>query len=102
MYRLTSHRAKPLRPMIKRAMHLTYATGRRIVIGVVGASVLLLGVVMLVTPGPAIVVIPVGLAILAVEFVWARKWLQKLRQMISRRNAEGHGQRAETHRSQQN
>ena len=87
--------------MIKRAIHLTYATGRRIVIAVVGTSVVLLGVVMLVTPGPAIVVIPVGLAILAVEFVWARKWLQKLRQMISRRNAESHGQRAETHRSQE-
>jgi tellurite resistance protein TerC len=84
--------------MIKKAIDLTYKTGRRIVIAVVGTSVVLLGVVMLVTPGPAIIVIPVGLAILAVEFVWARKWLQKLRQMISRRNAEGHGQRAETHR----
>jgi tellurite resistance protein TerC len=84
--------------MIKRAVHLTYTTGRRIVIAVVGTSVLLLGIVMLVTPGPAVVVIPVGLAILAVEFVWARQWLKKLRQMISRRNAESHGKRAETHR----
>jgi len=84
--------------MIKRVIHLTYATGRRIVVVVVGTSVLLLGIVMLVTPGPAVVVIPVGLAILAVEFVWARQWLRKLRQMISRRNAENHGQRAETHR----
>ena len=84
--------------MINRAIQLTYKTGRRIVIAVVGASVLLLGVVMLVTPGPAIVVIPIGLAILAVEFVWARKWLQKLRQMISRRSAESHGKNAETHR----
>ena len=84
--------------MIKRAIHLTYTTGRRIVIAVVGTSVVLLGVVMLVTPGPAVVVIPVGLAILAVEFVWARKWLRKLRRMISRRSAESHGQRAETHR----
>jgi tellurite resistance protein TerC len=84
--------------MIKRALHLTYTTGRRIVIAVVGASVLMLGIVMLVTPGPAVVVIPVGFAILAVEFVWARQWLKKLRQMISRRNAESHGQRAETRR----
>jgi tellurite resistance protein TerC len=84
--------------MIKRAVHLTYTTGRRIVIAVVGTSVLLLGIVMLVTPGPAVIVIPVGLAILAVEFVWARQWLKKLRQMISRRNAESHGERAETHR----
>ena len=84
--------------MMKRAFHLTYAAGRRIVIAVVGTSVLLLGIVMLVTPGPAVVVIPVGLAILAIEFVWARQWLKKLRQMISRRNAENHGRRAETHR----
>jgi len=84
--------------MIKRTIHLTYKTGRRIVIAIAGVSVLLLGVVMLVTPGPAIIVIPVGLAILAVEFVWARKWLHKLRQMISRRNGEIHGKRAETHR----
>ena len=50
--------------MIKRAFHLTYKAARRIVIGVVGATVLLLGLVMIVTPGPALVVIPVGLAIL--------------------------------------
>jgi tellurite resistance protein TerC len=84
--------------MMKRAIHLTYTTGRRIAIAVIGTSVLLLGIVMLVTPGPAVVVIPVGLALLAVEFVWARRWLKKLRQMISRRNADSHGQRAERHR----
>jgi tellurite resistance protein TerC len=84
--------------MMKRAIDLTYATGRRIAIGIVGTSVLLLGIVMLVTPGPAVIVIPVGLGILAVEFVWARQWLKKLRQMISRRNADSHGQGAERHR----
>ena len=83
---------------MNRAIHLTYKAGRRIVIAVVGTSVLLLGIVMLVTPGPAVVVIPIGLAILAVEFVWAQRWLKKLRQMISRRNADSHGQRAEKHR----
>lgn len=84
--------------MIKRVIHLTYTTGRRIAIAIVGASVLLLGIIMLVTPGPAIVVIPVGLAILAIEFVWARHWLRKLREMISRRSAESRGDRAEAHR----
>ena len=84
--------------MIKRAAHFTYTTGRRIVIAVVGTSVLLLGIVMLVTPGPAVVVIPLGLGILAIEFVWARHWLKKLREMISRRSAEQRGERAESHR----
>jgi len=81
--------------MIRRAFHVTYTTARRIVIGVVGASVLLLGIIMLVTPGPALVVIPLGLAILAIEFVWARRWLHKLREMISQRNANGRAERAD-------
>ncbi len=84
--------------MIKKAFDFTYKTGRRIVIAVVGSSVLLIGIVMLVTPGPAFVVIPVGLAILAIEFVWARRWLKKLREMISRRSAEDRGKRAENYR----
>ena len=72
--------------MIKRAVHFTYKAARRIVIGVVGATVLLIGVVMLVTPGPALVVIPVGLAILSIEFTWARHWLRRLRESISNNN----------------
>lgn len=84
--------------MIKRAAHFTYTTGRQIVIAIVGVSVLLLGVLMIVTPGPAFVVIPLGLAILGLEFVWARRWLRKIRQLISQRGAEGRAERAEKHR----
>jgi tellurite resistance protein TerC len=57
---------------------LKYA--RRIIILIVGMTVLLIGVAMLVLPGPAIVVIPVGLAILATEYAWARHWLRVLRE----------------------
>jgi tellurite resistance protein TerC len=53
---------------------------RRIVILIVGMTVLLIGVAMLVLPGPAIVVIPVGLAILATEYAWARRWLRIIRE----------------------
>jgi len=74
-------------------------TGRRVVVAVVGSSVLLLGIIMIVTPGPAFVVIPIGLAILAVEFVWARRWLKKLREMISRRGAKHRGDRANAYRN---
>ena len=42
---------------------------------VVGATVLIAGLVMTVLPGPAIVVVPVGMAMLAAEFAWARKLL---------------------------
>jgi len=84
--------------MLKRAVDITYRTGRRIVIGVVGTTVLLIGIIMLVTPGPAFIVIPVGLAILAVEFVWAKRWLAKIREVISRRGADSRAKRAEQHR----
>ena len=72
--------------MIMRAVHFTYKAARRIVVGVVGVTVLLIGIVMLVTPGPALVVIPVGLAILSIEFAWARHWLRRLRESISNNN----------------
>jgi len=49
----------------------------RIGFGVVGALVLLGGLVMLVTPGPAFVLIPIGLAMLSLEFVWAERLLEK-------------------------
>ena len=84
--------------MIKRVFHLTYKAARRVVIGVVGVTVMLIGIVMIVTPGPAIVVIPVGLAILSIEFTWARLWLKRLRRSISNRNSNDRGQRAEAHR----
>lgn len=88
--------------MIKRAADLSYKTGRRVVIAIVGTSVLLLGVVMIVTPGPALIVIPAGLAILSIEFAWARNWLRKLREGISRKSAKDFGDRAEAHRSEEN
>ena len=84
--------------MIKRTLHLTYKAARRIVIGVVGVTVLAIGVIMLVTPGPALIVIPVGLAILSIEFTWARAWLKRLRESISNRNSNNLNTRAESHR----
>ena len=55
-------------------------TARRLVVLVVGSTVLAIGVAMLVLPGPAVVVIPMGLAILALEFVWARRLLARFRE----------------------
>ncbi|MGH8194610.1 MAG: PGPGW domain-containing protein [Woeseiaceae bacterium] len=83
-------------------VHLTYKVVRRIVVAVVGATVLLLGVIMIVTPGPAFVLIPAGLAILGLEFAWARYWLRKARQTISTQTAKVRGQRVEEHRNSNN
>ena len=56
---------------------------KRVIVSVVGATVLLIGVALLVLPGPAFIVIPIGLAILATEYAWARRWLRKVRRMAS-------------------
>jgi uncharacterized protein (TIGR02611 family) len=44
-----------------------------------GFTLLLVGVLMLVTPGPGWVAILGGLAMLAAEFVWARRLLNRLK-----------------------
>jgi len=65
--------------VIKSSLHLTYRIARRIVIFVIGVTVLLIGVMLVFLPGPAVVVIPAGLAILSLEFAWARHWLHKMK-----------------------
>lgn len=85
--------------MFNRIARITYKAARRIVVAVVGTTVLLLGVVMIVMPGPAFVVIPLGLAILSIEFAWARNWLRKVRATISEQTAKVQSARAENHRS---
>jgi uncharacterized protein (TIGR02611 family) len=55
---------------------------KRLIVIVVGFTVLVIGMAMIVLPGPAILVIPLGLTILATELVWARNMLKKLRSKI--------------------
>ena len=59
---------------------------KRIAVIVVGGTVLAIGIALIVLPGPAFIVIPLGLAILAIEFAWARRWLRKVRELLERRN----------------
>jgi uncharacterized protein (TIGR02611 family) len=66
-----------------------YKLARRITIAVIGGTLVLAGVIMLVTPGPALLVIPLGLAILALEFAWAKHWLNKLKASISTEQLNG-------------
>lgn len=69
--------------MLEKLGAVSYRLARRIVIGLLGGTVLLVGIVMTVTPGPAVLVIPIGLGILGLEFAWARLWLQKLKDGVS-------------------
>jgi tellurite resistance protein TerC len=64
---------------------------RRMIVGVIGGTILLIGVAMIVLPGPAVVVIPIGLAVLATEFVWARRWLRKARKLFKKTKASVSG-----------
>ncbi len=67
--------------------HLVFKTlghAKRLVVIVIGFTILAAGVAMIVLPGPAIVVIPVGLAVLATEFIWARKLLVTVKERIVR------------------
>jgi uncharacterized protein (TIGR02611 family) len=57
-----------------------------VIIGVIGATVLLFGIALIFLPGPAILVIPIGLAILATEFAWARLLLKKVKQRIQKKH----------------
>ncbi|MGB5209322.1 MAG: PGPGW domain-containing protein [Gammaproteobacteria bacterium] len=69
--------------MFKALIDVTYRQARRLVIFVVGMSLVLAGVAMIFLPGPAIIVIPAGLAVLSLEFAWAKRFLTKVRQRIS-------------------
>ena len=64
-------------------MSLSLRVARRIAISVIGATMLLVGVLLIFLPGPGVVILAAGLAVLGLEFAWARRWLKKLRQRIS-------------------
>jgi hypothetical protein len=57
---------------------------REIVVGVMGGTIVLIGIVLLLTPDPATVVIPIGLLILASEFAWARYALQRGKRIVKK------------------
>lgn len=59
-------------------MEKTIRQIKRMFIAIIGFTVLLIGIAMIVLPGPVVLVIPFGLPILATEFAWARKLLKRL------------------------
>jgi tellurite resistance protein TerC len=61
---------------------------RKMIIGLIGGTILLIGLAMVVLPGPAFIVVPIGLAILATEFTWAQRMGARARAMFDK--ARGH------------
>jgi uncharacterized protein (TIGR02611 family) len=71
---------------------------KKVCIGLAGGTVLLVGIAMLVLPGPAFIVIPAGLAILATEFEWAdrlkERFKDKIREMRKKHHDKKEARRA--------
>jgi uncharacterized protein (TIGR02611 family) len=62
----------------------TVQQAKRILRIVFGFTLLAIGIVMIVTPGPGTVTIFLALGVLAAEFVWARRLLDRLKQQTTR------------------
>lgn len=56
---------------------------RKTAITVLGGGLTLLGAALLILPGPAWLLLPVGLAILSLEYPWAKIWLRKSQKQFS-------------------
>lgn len=57
---------------------------KRIVVAVIGFTILAIGILLIVFPGPAFIVIPIGLSILATEFIWAKRLLENVKKGIQK------------------
>ena len=55
---------------------------KKFFVAIIGFTLLIVGAAMIVLPGPALIIIPLGLAILATEFLWARRVLQRLKNVL--------------------
>lgn len=70
-----------------RAFESARKTVWHVVVLVVGSGLLLAGIAMIVLPGPAFVFIPAGLAVLATQYVWAKRLLHYLRSQLPGQNS---------------
>ena len=61
-----------------------WPVARKIVVSVIGSTIVLIGIGLLFTPGPGTVVLAVGLVILASEFAWARWLLRRGKKMVKK------------------
>jgi tellurite resistance protein TerC len=72
----------PLQEEMEALATLTLRQARRVVIVVMGSTLLLLGLIMIIAPGPGFLTVFLGLAILGLEFAWARVWLARTRERM--------------------
>lgn len=70
---------------------LDLRTARRVVVAVAGGTLTLIGLALLVLPGPGVLVIAAGFSVLATEFVWARTMLRRARETVTGSRPRGAG-----------
>ena len=61
---------------------------KKIVVTIIGFTILVLGIILIVFPGPAFIVIPIGLGILATEYVWAKNLFEKLKSRLHKNSKD--------------
>jgi len=66
---------------------------RKAIVAIIGGTVLIFGIILIFLPGPSFLVIPAGLAILATEFVWAQRWLQRVKNLIDKTRSRFKGRK---------
>lgn len=58
------------------------STFKQIFITVIGFCLVFLGLVFIVLPGPAVLFLPVGLALLSLHYDWAKVWLKRCQKLM--------------------
>ncbi|HEX5796968.1 MAG TPA: PGPGW domain-containing protein [Candidatus Saccharimonadales bacterium] len=74
-------------------MKTTVRAAKKIIIFIAGVIVILCGIVLLVIPGPGLLVMFVGLLILSLEFEWAKKWRDEAKKRLREMNDKVRQQR---------
>lgn len=83
-YREITITAREISDDINAIVGTVIRNGRKILITVIGITLILAGVAMMVLPGPATVVIPLGLALLSTEYIWAKRLLRYVQKEIEK------------------
>ncbi len=63
---------------------------RKLIVGIIGFTVLIIGILLIFIPGPALIVIPIGLGILATEFMWAKNLLTRFKDKFKKKKETKH------------
>lgn len=73
-----------LAQLARRAQAAAARRFRRTAVAVAGSTLVLVGLVLLVLPGPGLLLFTAGLALLATEYAWAQRWLASIRRYAQR------------------